>query len=89
MTDIKKFIYQMYADLVITEDEAKFTNHKYLTLEELFEKGNRVSIVIGLYERLYKVCNKYKETSIGLSDDSEFNNILKKLNEFYPLPEDE
>jgi hypothetical protein len=32
-----------------------------------------------LYERLYTVCKEYKETSIALSDDSEFINIMKEL----------
>ena len=32
-----------------------------------------------LYKRLYKVCEEYKEASIGLCEDSEFINVMKEL----------
>ena len=34
-----------------------------------------------LYKRLFKICKEYKHTSIGLSDDSEFLNVMFELEE--------
>ena len=34
-----------------------------------------------LYKRLFNVCKEYKCASIGLSDDSEFLNVMSKLEE--------
>ena len=34
-----------------------------------------------LYKRLFNVCKEYKCVSIGLSDDSEFLNVMSKLEE--------
>ena len=34
-----------------------------------------------LFERLFNVCKEYKHTSIGLSDDSEFLNVMVELEE--------
>jgi hypothetical protein len=44
-------------------------------LKKMFEKEK-------LYKRLYDVCLEYKDTSIGLSDDSEFLNVLRELGDF-------
>lgn len=37
-----EFFQRMYADLVISEEEAEATDHKYLTLEEIFENVHKI-----------------------------------------------
>lgn len=39
-----EFFHRMYADLVISQDEAKEINHKYLTLEEIFENAPKIKV---------------------------------------------
>lgn len=34
-----------------------------------------------LFSRLFDVCKEYKHTSVGLSDDSEFINVMSELEE--------
>ena len=62
-------------------------NNNYIKLpfpilkEPLYESYLKLLKNEVLYKRLYKVCDEYKETSIALSDDSEFINVLKELSE--------
>ncbi len=37
--------------------------------------------LLELYKRLFNVCKEYKCVSIGLSDDSEFLNVMSELEE--------
>ena len=37
--------------------------------------------LLELYKRLFNVCKEYKCASIGLSDDSEFLNVMSELEE--------
>jgi hypothetical protein len=37
-----EFFHRMYADLVISEDEAKAIRHKYLTLDEIFNNAHKI-----------------------------------------------
>lgn len=76
-----KITHEEAKDLVnsIKDDDfnCSFTNrlHRfddYINQQEKKEK---------LYRRLFNVCKEYKRTSIGLSDDSEFLNVMSKLEE--------
>ena len=51
---------------------SKIRLNEYITQQEKKDK---------LFEQLYNVCKEYQHTSIGLSDDSEFLNVMFELEE--------
>ena len=52
-----------------------------LPIEQALERAKKVEEVLELYKRLFDVCKEYKGMSIGLSDDSEFLNVMSELEE--------
>ena len=44
-------------------------------------KAQKQERLLELYNRLFNVCEVYKCASIGLSDDSEFLNVMSELEE--------
>ena len=57
-------------EIELTDNELEI-GIKFKKQEKLFE----------LYNRLFNVCKEYKCASIGLSDDSEFLNVMSELKE--------
>ena len=68
---------------MITHDEARIEAVSYncesirVILEYITQQEKKDE----LYKRLFNVCKEYKCASIGLSDDSEFLNVMSKLEE--------
>lgn len=46
-----------------------------------YDTTKKVEELLELYKRLFNVCKEYKCASIGLSDDSEFLNVMSELEE--------
>ena len=67
----KKQDFIAYENWLECEAELK----KSPTAEEVCDKK------LELYKRLFNVCKEYKYASIGLSDDSEFLNVMSELEE--------
>ena len=48
-------------------------------LKIALEHAKKEHELLELYKRLFNVCKEYKCASIGLSDDSEFLNVMSEL----------
>lgn len=59
--ELERFFYRMYADLVITTDEAKATKHKYLTVNEIFETAPKIkqALTPPTQEEVCKALSRY------------------------------
>ncbi len=68
---------------MITHDEARIeaVSYNYESIRVMLKYITQQEKKDKLFEQLYNVCKEYKHTSIGLSDDSEFLNVMSKLEE--------
>ena len=70
-------------DKLITHEDARKSigNIDYLSCHLMADYITQQEKKDKLFEQLYNVCKEYKHTSIGLSDDSEFLNVMSELEE--------
>ena len=78
---MSKSIYEEALEKINVEFDA-WDRAEHLELFELVEQAlKQAQKQEKLFEQLYNVCKEYKYTSIGLSDDSEFLNVMSELEE--------
>lgn len=59
----------------------KVTGTTYCKINNALKQAQKQDKLFELYNRLFNVCKEYKCASIGLSDDSEFLNVMSELEE--------